>query len=774
MTAKLDDGVFASLADWWTSTDESDSTGLPLEDFSDKNIDERKSEDPEGEYQEVYLSKYKSSYDDDDIKENVLFAKKSDGEITFAKSKYLATYLSADNAIYLIRNDNTSIFNRAANLIGLNDTTEGSGLVYFINASDKDINNYVSGAKNLKFRDADGWFNYNKVNVFRESRTMVIKNEDDGWFKSSNFTYSLDGWASKYGVPLQLSLALHLSSLAPDFALEVAERGTEDTAVEMALVENEDIITEPVLWIDVGEGRQYYKVSEDGGKYKLTKEDGSVVKFSGSDADGYFEVGEDKTPSVIVDAFEGKLTTAEVGTFFEDLEDLDITTEDFTKFKPIILSVTDHWYQDLDFEGCYEYTGTPETKYSKFSVDSDESEALKKGAETIYVKESDANGDIQQTKEPKLVGEAGEWIKNLIDNNEYYKYDGTRKSKEKSKIDFKDTAVDAIAMLEQIKDDDAKDIVRMFKELMASYNIYFEEAKGTKEKKELFSKIIKNYSGELYSDGEDSYYKANIPPSQKGFDADLTVQSPIQGKVTYKTEDSICIEITKDGDFKEYTIFISGFKVNEDMYVGKTLEEGTEIGKTKRQDLKLVLRDENGAIVKNEYEQTLGNNEKDEEEDIEEVDDNLINKDVRVSKSNPKYTKKQLKEIFKKYGNGQVGKNLENWADDFYKLQTKYGVDPLFAAAVTINEQSAGTANSTCSKQNNLFSVKARSGKWMSYSSPQESIDSFGNMIANGQNYFTQKKYTIKKIGKTYCVPPDNWIKKVALSTNQLESYSTE
>lgn len=773
MTAKLDTGTFASLKDWWSSTDESDSSGLPLKSFSDENIDKRKSEDAQSEYQEVYLSKYKSSYSDSDIRKNILFARKADGEVTFAKSKYLATYLSADNAIYLIRNQNTSIFNRAANLIGMNDTSNGSGLVYFINASDKDVEDYVKNADDVKFRDADGWFNYNKVNVFRESRTMVIKNEDDGWFKSTNYTYSLDGWASRYGVPLQLSLALHLSSLAPDFALKVAERGTEDTAVEMGLVENENITTEPVLWLDLGNGKQYYKVEESGGKYRFLKSDNSVATFAGSDGDGYFEVGENKTPSVVINAFGGKLDASEVDDFFEDLEDLDITTEDFTKLKPIILSVKDHWYKDLDFKGCYKYTGKSETKYSKFSVDSDESDVLKKGADAIYVKELSEDGDIEQIAEPKIVGEPGEWIKGLIDNNEYYKYDGTRKSDKKSKIDFTDSAVDAIAMLEQIKGQDSKDIIVMFKELMASYNIYFEESQGTREKKELFSKVIKNYSGELYSDGDDCYYKAIIPPSTKGFEEDSIVQSPTQGIITYKTEDSVCIEITKEGNLKGYTIFINGFKVNEDIYVGKTLEEKTELGKTKRQDLKLVLRDENGAIVKNKYEQTLGNSE-DEEDDIGEVDEELLNKDVRVSKTNPKYTKRQLKKIFQKYGNGQAGKNLENWVDDFYKLQTNYGVDPLFAAAVTINEQSVGTADSTCSRQNNLFSVKKSSGGWMSYSSPQESIDRFGNMIANGDNYFTQGKYTIKKIGKTYCSPPDNWIKKVALSTNQLESYNTE
>ncbi len=602
MTAEYNEGTWASLKDWWSSIDESDSSNLPLKNFNTKSIQERKEENSNGKYQEVYLDKYDSSYNDSDIRNHILLAKDADGDITFAKSKYLATYLSAENAIYLLRNDNTDIFNRAAKRIGMNDTSRGSGLTYFINASDRNIADYVVNSSNINFKDPEGWFGYNRVNIFKASRTMVIKNADDGWFKSSNYTYSLDGWASRYGVPLQLSLALHLSSLAPDFALDVATRGTEDTTVEMGLVESENVNTKAVLYLDIGNGKQYYKIEKSESQYRLIKADGSVAIFEGTDTNGYFETGEDKTPTVISNAFGGNLATNEIGTFFDDVIDLDIDTEDFTKYIPIILSVKNHWYQDLDFKGCYEYTGTSDVNYMKYTINSDDSDILQKASDTIYVEETSLEGTIQQIAEPKIVGEPGEWIKELIDNNEYFKYDGTRKSDEPSKINFTDTAVDAIAMLEQIQGEDSQDIIRMFRELMASYDITFEEAEGTKLKKELFANIIRNYSGELLTDGEDCVYKANIPPTQTGFEEGLTVQASCKGKITYITKDAVCIEIDEPSkDYNKYTILISGFKVDETLGELQFVKEGIKLGETIKQDLKLVLRDENGAIVKNKY-----------------------------------------------------------------------------------------------------------------------------------------------------------------------------
>ena len=764
MTGLYRDGAWASLKNWWSETDEMDSHNLPLKDFNTKNIQERKKEDSEEDYQDVFLSKYNEDDSDSEIRKNILMAKDSDGNITFAKSKYLATYLSAENAIYLIRNDNRDIFGRIAKLINVNDASKGSGLMWFINPGDENLSKYISnGSDDIKFRNIEGWFNRNKASIFKESKTLVIKNEDDGWFTTSNYTYSLDGWTSKYGVPLQLSLAMHLSSLAPDFALEIAERGTTETGVKMGLVENNNITTESMLYLDLGNGKQYYQIQEQEDNYKLIKEDGSVAIFEGTDSAGTFSA--DNPPEVLVNAFDGKLSSEQIKDFFNEINDLDIDIDQFNKLEAIILAVENHWYQDLDFEGCYTYdkTGERNVRYMLYNVEEDDEDIIKSVADKIYIKETSEDGKIRQIAEPK-VKNAGVWIKNLIDNKKYYKWDGVNKSEKKSKINFADTAVDAIAMLEQIQGEDAQDIIRMFKELMASYNIYFEESDGTKLKKELFSKVIKNYSGTLLTDGEDCVYKANIPPSQTGFDEDLIVQAPAKGKITYSTEDSVCIEFTEKGtEFYKYTILISGFKVNEN--IPEEVKEGTQLGKTIRQDLKLVLRDENGAIVKNKYEVSVGTDDEDSDSASGNGDT-----DVRIAKRNPKYTKEQLESIFTKYNKGAVGKNLKKYASDFEKLQTKYGVDPLFAAAVTIQEQGAGTASSTCVRRNNWFSVKTPDGKsWQRYSSPEESIDKFGNMIANGNNYFTQGKYTIKDIGKVYCVPPDHWIKKVSNIMKQLE-----
>ena len=121
MTGLYRDGAWASLKNWWSETDEMDSHNLPLKDFNTKNIQERKKEDSEEDYQDVFLSKYNEDDSDSEIRKNILMAKDSDGNITFAKSKYLATYLSAENAIYLIRNDNRDIFGRNAKLINVND-----------------------------------------------------------------------------------------------------------------------------------------------------------------------------------------------------------------------------------------------------------------------------------------------------------------------------------------------------------------------------------------------------------------------------------------------------------------------------------------------------------------------------------------------------------------------------------------------------------------------------------------------------------------------------
>ena len=604
VSAEEKTGTWSSIKDWWTSTDENDSSQLPLKNFSTKTIQERRNEDSSKSYQEVHLSKkYENTMLElfiDDVKSNILLSRDENGNLSFVRSKYLSMYLAAENAIYLVRNQHTDLGNRALNLIGLNDPEDGSGLIYFINKNDEEIDKYIKNGSSsgIKFANQErAFFNADRVKISRNNKRMIIKNSNDGILTSSDYTYNMDGWSSKYGVPLQLSLALHLSSLAPEFAFKVADRGMEETAVKMALIKCKHSYVSKLLYIDLGSGKNYTTMIKLNDEFTLANKNGERFKFKDN---------ADDVPDEVFNALsEVAETKQEVISFLNSYWSLDISQYDFTKYIPLILEVSDHWYQDISFEGCYEWVeGTESNTYTNYNATENDSQLIKKAASRNIIKigESSDTGSLRQIADAKKVGEPGEWIMNLIDNVSYDKYDGTGKSEEASKINFKDTAVDAIAMLEQIQGEDAQAIIRMFRELMAKYNVFFMASDGTEEKKELFSNVIKDYNGKLLTDGDDCVYKANNEPLQKGFDIDLVVQSPCNGQITYRTEDAVCIKINAPGKtYNNYTILISGFKVNSEIGVGSNLEEGTQLGLTIKQDLKLVLRDENGAIVKNQY-----------------------------------------------------------------------------------------------------------------------------------------------------------------------------
>ena len=172
-------------------------------------------------------------------------------------------------------------------------------------------------------------------------------------------------------------------------------------------------------------------------------------------------------------------------------------------------------------------------------------------------------------------------------------------------LDFKEGAVDAIAMLEQIEGEDAQAIIRDYKTLMKSFGIHFEKKGITKLKQKLFSKVVEGVTSEsqILPEGDDSVIRANIPPAQYGFTEGKNVMMPTNGYIIYRSDDAVCIRIAQGEKLADYTILIEGFDVDASIVVNEQngLTEGTVLGKTKKKDIKLTLRDENGAIVKNKY-----------------------------------------------------------------------------------------------------------------------------------------------------------------------------
>ena len=125
------------------------------------------------------------------------------------------------------------------------------------------------------------------------------------------------------------------------------------------------------------------------------------------------------------------------------------------------------------------------------------------------------------------------------------------------------------------------------------------------------------------------------------------------------------------------------------------------------------------------------------------------------------------------FANGPWGD--ESVVDALYNIQETYNVDPIFAAAVTITESSAGTANTTLIQQaHNWVSIKGsgfsyNGSQWNYYSSFADALEGsngFGNLMANSGYYFAAGNIHISEIGPTYC--DWDWSVKTAKYMQQL------
>lgn len=123
--------------------------------------------------------------------------------------------------------------------------------------------------------------------------------------------------------------------------------------------------------------------------------------------------------------------------------------------------------------------------------------------------------------------------------------------------------------------------------------------------------------------------------------------------------------------------------------------------------------------------------------DFDVHDESLFIKDIN-----------ELKKAFRG-GYSNSARLVEN-AQAFLDMQDKYKVNALFAASVSITETSAGTRGHAVDGHNNWFNIRALIG-WRTYRSPAESIEDFGDLIAEGRYYYKRGYYTVGTIGPVYC-----------------------
>lgn len=397
-------------------------------------------------------------------------------EIKKVDAPFLRAYLVAENRTYLINNFTYNLKDFVNSFFDGSFFDEGfdswgTGLIDLDSNLLKDIRMPITALR-------VGEFNLGEllegVKVERETNTLRIRRwnlELDFWNTHRDYTYfSLAGWAGRYGKPFELMLTVHLATMAPDLAKEIALNKDLDAKVHVKMRKTD---FNGKVYVD---GQSIEELEEAG-----TYDEETIKKLKELE----------------------KKYASEIKTAI-----------------PYISSVTNHWFRNVYFEGT---SSTGANSSVKVGVDEDEDgiedynepsgvktqktrsltaddnvytfgeeteeeityqgEPIEGVTGTITFRGTMANG-MTQTKDA-VRGVTNPTTKKLF-TDKYYIYDGTistakkiseaRKKHDnslKQPVRFTKDALSAFAMLEASETLDAQFIYRDLKELVIELG-YFE------------------------------------------------------------------------------------------------------------------------------------------------------------------------------------------------------------------------------------------------------------------------------------------------------------
>ena len=182
-----------------------------------------------------------------DFDDEVGVIRDENGKVAKAESQFILTYLVSDNYVYTLKNKNL---------------VTGDGWFWDkLKALDQQLQNffYRKGyntrwtrglialykedggiGKRGGFYTDTGIGNFDKVDIDPESKTLTLKKGQ--WFNSNgSMKYSLDGWTGRYGMPLEFLLAVHVSTMMPDLAYDMASSFETEISMLLHPVKGSDV-----------------------------------------------------------------------------------------------------------------------------------------------------------------------------------------------------------------------------------------------------------------------------------------------------------------------------------------------------------------------------------------------------------------------------------------------------------------------------------------------------------------------------------------------------
>jgi len=149
----------------------------------------------------------------------------NEGKISEAASIFINQYIISDNYLYTIANDNVS-------------TGTGTGNIFQSAwGAIKAVGSHISRLWSDKMGAREGMLHLyhdsgtigERGDVYKASERGYIKADADkqtltikkGW-TNNPMEYSLDGWTGRYGMPLEFLLSIHMATMMPDLAYDMA------------------------------------------------------------------------------------------------------------------------------------------------------------------------------------------------------------------------------------------------------------------------------------------------------------------------------------------------------------------------------------------------------------------------------------------------------------------------------------------------------------------------------------------------------------------------
>ena len=181
-------------------------------------------------------------------------------KIVKADSDFIYAYLVSDNYVYTVANKNLVTQNGEGFWSKVWGGIKATAVHFYDFFGGETPNDWTRGLINIweeeqigvrgKFFSDTGFLNFDNIEIDPQGKTLTLK-KSELFNMNGSIKYSLDGWTGRYGMPLEFLLSVHVATMMPDLAYDMAN--TFHTKINLLLHE----VTDAIVTAAFKEGNNY-------------------------------------------------------------------------------------------------------------------------------------------------------------------------------------------------------------------------------------------------------------------------------------------------------------------------------------------------------------------------------------------------------------------------------------------------------------------------------------------------------------------------------------